>query len=93
MTMRKGPIPLNTLDDSFLIQHILEGNANAFRFLVLRYQRPIFKYLTCFGLPQPVTEELAQETFARAYKNQGLPIRKRRVIFNLAFRNCQAARA
>jgi RNA polymerase sigma-70 factor (ECF subfamily) len=60
---------LSTLDDSFLIQQTLSGNRNAFRFLVLRYQRPIFKYLTSFALPQPVIEELAQECFVRAFKS------------------------
>jgi RNA polymerase sigma-70 factor, ECF subfamily len=68
MTVR-GNAQLTTLDDSFLIRQTLSGNKNAFRFLVLRYQRPIFKYLTSFGLPQPVIEELAQETFVRAFKS------------------------
>jgi RNA polymerase sigma-70 factor (ECF subfamily) len=62
---------LTTLDDSFLIRQTLSGNKNAFRFLILRYQRPIFKYLTSFALPQPVIEELAQETFVRAFKSLG----------------------
>ena len=36
---------------------------------MLRYQRPIFKYLTSFALPQPVIEELAQDCFVRAFKS------------------------
>src|SRR5207249_2902626 len=69
MTVRKGHAHLTTLDDMFLIQQVIDGNTNAFQFLVLRYQRPIFKYLTSFNLGRPIIEELAQETFVRAFKN------------------------
>jgi RNA polymerase sigma-70 factor (ECF subfamily) len=55
------------MDDLFLIQQTLAGNLNAFKFLVLRYQRPLFKFLATFQLPQEV-EEIAQETFVRAYR-------------------------
>lgn len=60
---------MSTLDDIFLIQQTLNGNRNAFRFLVLRYQKPIFKYLSSFGLPNGNREEIAQEAFIRAFKN------------------------
>jgi RNA polymerase sigma-70 factor (ECF subfamily) len=61
-------LALSTLDDLFLIQQTLNGNRNAFRFLVLRYQKPIFKFLSSFNLSEAIREEVAQETFVRAYK-------------------------
>jgi len=57
------------MDDGFLIRQTLSGKPNAFRLLVVRYQRPLFRFLGGFGLDQAVAEELAQETFLRAYRN------------------------
>ena len=36
---------------------------------MVRYQRPLFRFLGGFGLAQAVAEELAQETFLRAYRS------------------------
>lgn len=57
------------MDDGFLISQVLGGNRNAFRLLVVRYQRPVFRFMAGFGLEPAVAEELAQETFLRAYGN------------------------
>lgn len=57
------------MDDGFLIRQVLAGNRNAFRLLVLRYQRPLFKFLAGFGATQAIAEELAQETFLRAFRS------------------------
>lgn len=57
------------MDDNFLIQQTLSGNRNAFRFLVLRYQKPIFKILSSIIYDKQIVEEMAQETFLRAYKS------------------------
>jgi len=57
------------MDDGFLIRQTLGGNPNAFRLLVVRYQRPLFRFLAGFAFDQAVAEELAQETFLRAYRN------------------------
>jgi RNA polymerase sigma-70 factor, ECF subfamily len=57
------------MDDGFLIRQTITGNRNAFRLLVVRYQRPLFRFLGGFGLGQAVAEELAQEAFLRAYRN------------------------
>ena len=57
------------MDDGFLIRQTLSGKRNAFRMLVVRYQRPLFRFLGGFGLGQTIAEELAQETFLRAYRN------------------------
>src|SRR5690349_903538 len=56
------------VDDKFLIQQTLNGNRNAFRFLVLRYQKPIFKILGTLIYDKQLVEEIAQETFLRAYR-------------------------
>ena len=57
------------MDDGFLIRQVQGGNRNAFRMLVVRYQRPLFRFLGGFGLEQAAAEELAQETFLRAFRN------------------------
>jgi RNA polymerase sigma-70 factor (ECF subfamily) len=57
------------MDDNFLIEQAKSGNPQAFRLLVLRYQRPLFKFLGGFGLPAARVEELAQETLLRAHEN------------------------
>ena len=57
------------MEDSLLLSQVLAGNRNAFRFLVLRYQRPIFAHLATFGFSDSVLEELAQETFLRAFRS------------------------
>jgi RNA polymerase sigma-70 factor, ECF subfamily len=57
------------MDDSFLIRQVLSGQRNAFRLLVVRYQRPLFRFLGGFGIERAATEELAQETFLRAFRN------------------------
>lgn len=62
-------VALSTMEDSFLIQQILAGNSAAFKFLVHRYRRPVFKFLKGFALSETVIEELAQETFLRAFKS------------------------
>ena len=55
--------------DRLLIEQSAQNNTNAFRLLVLRCQRMIFSYLRNFLLPMQVQEDLAQETFMRAYRN------------------------
>ena len=57
------------MDDGFLIRQVVSGNRDAFRMLVVRYQRPLFRFLGGFGLGQAVAEEVAQEAFLRAYRN------------------------
>jgi RNA polymerase sigma-70 factor (ECF subfamily) len=59
------------MDDYFLIQQVIRGNREAFRFLVLRYQRPLFKFLGAYRLEASVREEIAQDTFLRAFDHLG----------------------
>ncbi len=56
------------MDDSFLIRQVLGGNRNAFRLLVVRYQRPLFRFLGGMGFEAAAAEELAQEAFLRAFR-------------------------
>ena len=56
------------MEDRFLIEQTLAGSESAFRLLVLRYQRPLFRFLSQYRLADAVSEELAQETFLRAFR-------------------------
>ncbi len=57
------------MDDKFLVERSALRNPNAFKILVLRYQRLVCRYLRNFPFPEQVREDLAQETFLRAYRN------------------------
>jgi len=57
------------MDDGFLIRQVLGGNRNAFRLLVIRYQRTLFRFLGGMGFEAAAAEELAQEAFLRAYRS------------------------
>jgi RNA polymerase sigma-70 factor, ECF subfamily len=57
------------MEDRFLVEQSAQGNPNAFKILVLRYQRMVFFYLKNFPFPPQACEDLAQETFLRAYRN------------------------
>jgi RNA polymerase sigma-70 factor (ECF subfamily) len=57
------------MDDVALIRQTLAGHRDAFRLLVLRHQRGLFRFLSLLGCPPAVVEELSQETFLRAYRH------------------------
>ena len=57
------------MDDSFLVEQSVKGNKNAFKLLVIRYQRIVFCFLGKFLFQPQLLEDLAQETFLRAYRN------------------------
>jgi len=57
------------MDDEFLVRQILGGNREAFRLLVLRYQRPLFRFLGVLGFAQDAAEDVAQQTFLRVYRS------------------------
>jgi RNA polymerase sigma-70 factor (ECF subfamily) len=57
------------MDDFYFVQQVLSGNQDAFKFLVLRYQRPLFRFLAAFGLSETAVDDLAQDTFLKAYKS------------------------
>ena len=57
------------MDDDFLVRQILGGNRDAFRLLVLRYQRPLFRFLALLGFAPDAAEDLAQQTFLRVFRS------------------------
>lgn len=57
------------MDDDFLVRQILDGNRDAFRLVVLRYQRPLFRFLGLMGFTPEAAEDLAQQTFLRVFRS------------------------
>lgn len=54
--------------DKTILKRIRQGDKSAFSLLVERFQKPMFSYLGKMGLSQAVAEEVAQETFIRAWQ-------------------------
>ncbi|MDB5881617.1 MAG: hypothetical protein JWP43_1495 [Ramlibacter sp.] len=54
-----------------ILARIAGGEAAAFGEIVTRYQRPLFGFLGRMGLPQAHAEDIAQDTFLRAWRNLG----------------------
>jgi len=50
-----------------VVERVLAGDRQAFAEVVTSYQAPLFGYLGRMGLPQARAEEIAQETFLRAW--------------------------
>lgn len=59
------------MDIQHTLRQIADGNRQAFAPLVERYQRPLFGFLGRMGLTQAHAEEIAQETFLRAWQSLG----------------------
>ena len=59
------------MDILAIIDRIMNGDRQAFARLVAHYQRPLFGFLGRMGLSQGMAEEIAQETFLRAWKHLG----------------------
>jgi RNA polymerase sigma-70 factor (ECF subfamily) len=55
--------------DAAVVAQVLAGDRDAFRVLVERHSRSIFRVIYRMTGNQQDTEELVQETFLRAYKN------------------------
>ncbi len=59
------------MDTSRLIEQTLQGHRQAYAQLVGRHQDGVFAFLWRMGLRRAVIEELAQETFIRAWTHLG----------------------
>ena len=59
------------MNDEQLVEQVTNGNREAFRLLVVRYQRPVFRFLGLLGFNQASVEDIAQETFLRAFRALG----------------------
>ena len=55
--------------DAAVVAQVLAGDRDAFRVLVDRHSRSIFRVIYRMTGNQQDTEELVQETFLRAYKS------------------------
>lgn len=55
------------MDDEALVRQVVNGNKEAFRLLVLRYQRPLFRFLGLLGFGRPAAEDIAQQAFLKAF--------------------------
>ncbi|WP_290872282.1 sigma-70 family RNA polymerase sigma factor [Aquabacterium sp.] len=56
------------MDTQLLIKRIESGDRSAFAEVVGHFQRPLFGYLGRMGLSQAQAEEVAQDTFLRAWQ-------------------------
>ena len=59
------------MDIKPLLKQIINGDRQAFAGVVAHYQRPLFGFLGRMALSQGHAEEIAQETFLRAWTNLG----------------------
>ena len=55
------------MDINLILKRIENGDKSAFAQVVEHYQKPLFGYLGRMGLTQSLAEEIAQETFFRAW--------------------------
>ncbi len=61
----------SNVDIKPLLQRIADGDTQAFAEVVGHYQRPLFGFLGRMALSQSHAEEVAQETFLRAWHSLG----------------------
>jgi len=59
------------MDITDVVERILSGDRQAYAQIVAHYEGPLFHYLGRMGLPQARAEEIAQETFLRAWMHLG----------------------
>jgi RNA polymerase sigma-70 factor (ECF subfamily) len=57
------------VSDQSILDRIAAGEREAFAELVQRYQQPLFGFLGRMGMTQAQAEDLAQETFLRAWSH------------------------
>jgi len=60
---------MNTKPDEYYIEETLQGNVNAYAFLVERYNRMVFTLSLRIVKSREDAEEVAQDVFVKAYKN------------------------
>jgi RNA polymerase sigma-70 factor, ECF subfamily len=60
---------MQQLDLNQLIDAALRGDNAAFGAIVSRYQGPLFGFLGRMGMPQALAEDVAQESFIRAWRH------------------------
>jgi RNA polymerase sigma-70 factor (ECF subfamily) len=69
MRDRTIPIDLETVTEARLVTEALAGSPAAFERIVQRYQRPIVSLIARMTGDRALAEELAQDTFVKAYRH------------------------
>ena len=65
------PIDLETVTEARLVSEALAGSQSAFEQIVRRYQRPVISLISRMVGDRGVAEDLAQESFVKAFRNLG----------------------
>ena len=65
--MSSGPSAEATLKKH--ISRVLDGDRNAYRFIIEAYQRKVFSISLCFTRSVPAAEDLTQDTFLAVYES------------------------
>jgi RNA polymerase sigma factor (sigma-70 family) len=60
---------MHQIEDAGLVEAVLAGDKDAYAHLLNRYKRPIFNLAYRMTLNRDIAQDLAQETFVRAYAN------------------------
>jgi RNA polymerase sigma-70 factor (ECF subfamily) len=72
------PIDLETVTEARLVSEALAGSQSAFEQIVRRYQRPVISLIVRMVGNRGVAEELAQESFVKAFRNlRGFDVTRR----------------
>ena len=71
-TGTKGMEREHAFDIEQILSRIAAGDRQAFAGIVERFQRPLYGFLGRMGLGQSQADELAQETFLRAWRGHPL---------------------
>ncbi len=56
------------MDDQTLVRSILDGNTQAFSFLIKKYEKLVFHMVQKLVTDEPSVEELAQDVFMKVYE-------------------------
>lgn len=62
------PVDPSRLDDRELVLQALQGRGRAYREILVRYERPVFSLVFRMVRDRTLAEDLAQETFVRAFQ-------------------------
>ena len=68
LACRPGAIAESSMNHEDLIARARRGDADAFRLIFERYTRPVISFIFYMVNERELAEELAQETFVRAYR-------------------------
>ncbi|MCX8084192.1 MAG: sigma-70 family RNA polymerase sigma factor [Calditerrivibrio sp.] len=59
----------NTMGDQTIVDAILNGDSDAFEFLILKYQRQLYGTILNLVKDEDLAQDILQETFLKAYEN------------------------